>query len=137
YLQALRRRGAGEIAERCERMARSKFEPGLAGARALDADDALADLRLRFALPRAGRRPLAYLCGHSLGAMPKDAPRAVARELERWAELGVDGHFADDTHVGWIDYHAQLAKPLAKLCGARPAEVVAMNTLTVNLHLML
>lgn len=118
-------------------MRRLKLEAGLAGARALDADDALAGLRRRFALPRAGRRPLAYLCGHSLGAMPKDAPRAVAAEMKRWAELGVDGHFADDTHRGWIDYHEQLAKPLASLCGARPGEIVAMNTLTVNLHLML
>jgi kynureninase len=57
-------------------MGRFAFEPGIAGARALDADDELAGLRGRFALPRSGRRPLAYLCGHSLGAMPKHAPRA-------------------------------------------------------------
>jgi kynureninase len=118
-------------------MGRFAFEPGIAGARALDADDELAGLRGRFALPRSGRRPLAYLCGHSLGAMPKHAPRAVQVELDRWAAFGVEGHSADNAHGGWIDYHEQFAKPLAALCGSRRGEVVAMNTLTVNLHLML
>jgi kynureninase len=81
--------------------------------------------------------------------MPRGARRAVEAELDRWAALGVDGHFADArpargrarplraTHGGWLDYHVQFAPLLADLVGARPDEVVAMNTLTVNLHLML
>ena len=110
-----------------------------AGARALDDADDLAPLRSRFELPRdhGQRRPLTYLCGHSLGLMPKAAHRAVAAELERWAGRGVDGHFADERHDGWLGFHERFAAPLAALAGAKRAEVVAMNTLTVNLHLML
>ncbi|HZF30351.1 MAG TPA: kynureninase [Gammaproteobacteria bacterium] len=110
-----------------------------AGARALDDADDLAPWRARFELPRDhGRRsPLTYLCGHSLGLMPKAAHRAVAAELERWAGRGVDGHFADERHDGWLGFHERFAAPLAALAGAKRAEVVAMNTLTVNLHLML
>jgi kynureninase len=126
-----------------------KFRPGLAGARALDAADELSSLRREFELPREQGRTLTYLCGHSLGLMPRAARRAVNAELDRWANLGVDGHFADAkpprgrprslraAHGGWLDYHVQFAPPLAKLVGAQRDEVVAMNTLTVNLHLML
>jgi len=126
---------------------RRDFDGGAAGARALDAADELAHLRSRFALPKDGRRTLTYLCGHSLGLMPRAAPRAVAAELERWAERGVEGHFADPkargarapdaAAAGWFDYHERFSAPLAALVGARRDEVVAMNTLTVNLHLML
>ena len=126
-----------------------ELAPGVAGARALDAADELGEIRRRFELPREGRRTLAYLCGHSLGLMPKAARRAIEAELDRWATLGVDGHFPDrhpprgrpraarSHHGGWLDYHTQFAAPLAKLLGAHDDEVVAMNTLTVNLHLML
>jgi kynureninase len=126
-----------------------KFRPGLAGARALDATDELASLRREFELPREAGRALAYLCGHSLGLMPKGARRTVEAELDRWAALGVDGHFPDASprrgrtrplraaHGGWLDYHVQFAPLLANLVGAHRDEVVAMNTLTVNLHLML
>ncbi len=110
------------------------FGRGAAGARALDAADELARFRARFALPKDGRRTLTYLCGHSLGLMPLAARAAVEAELARWAERGVEGHFGAD---GWLDYHRQFAAPLAELTGARSDEVVAMNTLTVNLHLML
>jgi kynureninase len=105
-------------------------------AQALDAADALAPLRARFALP-AGTdgAPLTYLCGHSLGLAPLDARRRVEEELEQWEQLGVNGH-----HAGrrpWIEYAELLAKPLAVLAGAREHEVVAMNSLTVNLHLLM
>jgi kynureninase len=110
------------------------FGRGAAGARALDAADELGELRARFALPKDGRRALTYLCGHSLGLMPLTARPAVEAELARWAERGVEGHFGDR---GWLDYHEQFAAPLAALTGAKTDEVVAMNTLTVNLHLML
>jgi kynureninase len=126
-----------------------RFRPGLVGARELDAADELAPLRRKFELPRESGRTLTYLCGHSLGLMPRGARERVAAELDRWAALGVDGHFPDarpprgrprrlgSHHGGWLDYHVQFASPLAALIGARPSEVVAMNTLTVNLHLML
>ena len=130
-------------------MAGLKFLPGSAGARALDAADELAALRREFELPRERDRTLIYLCGHSLGLMPRAARGSVNAELDRWAALGVDGHFADarpprgrpralhEPHGGWLDYHTQFAAPLAELVGAHRDEVVAMNTLTVNLHLML
>jgi len=130
-------------------VAKPKFTPGLAGARALDGDDELGSLRREFELPREHGRTLVYLCGHSLGLMPRGARRAVEAELERWAALGVDGHFPDaapkrgrarplrDGHGGWLDYHVQFTPMLADLVGAGRDEVVAMNTLTVNLHLML
>jgi kynureninase len=143
-VQALRHRAAAEVD-----VANFKFLPGAAGARALDAADELAPLRREFELPRERNRTLIYLCGHSLGLMPRAARRNVNAELDRWAKLGVDGHFADarpprgrplrsrDPHGGWLDYHAQFAPALADLAGAHRDEVVAMNTLTVNLHLLL
>ena len=143
-MQALRHRDAAEVI-----VAAPKFSPGLAGARALDADDELHALRREFALPRERGRTLVYLCGHSLGLMPRAARRAVDTELDRWGALGVDGHFPDalpkrgrtrplrDAHGGWLDYHVQFTPLLADLAGAGRDEVVAMNTLTVNLHLML
>jgi kynureninase len=116
---------------------RRKADPGRDRARALDAADELAAFRRRFELPHRDRTALVYLCGHSLGLMPHSARAAVERELDRWAALGVDGHLADASNSGWLDYHEHFAKPLAALAGANAGEVVAMNTLTVNLHLML
>ncbi|MGD8325043.1 MAG: kynureninase, partial [Gammaproteobacteria bacterium] len=87
-----------------------------------------------FEIPRIDERPATYLCGHSLGLMPRKARSFVERELDRWATHGVDGHFGDG---GWFDYHRRFAAPLAWLTGARRSEVVAMNSLTVNLHLLL
>ena len=105
-------------------------------ARALDAADPLAALRERFALPKgADGQPLIYFCGHSLGAAPRDARHRVTEELDDWERLGVNAH-----HGGrrpWIDYAGLLVKPLARLAGAREHEVVAMNSLTVNLHLLM
>ncbi|HUY83519.1 MAG TPA: kynureninase [Steroidobacteraceae bacterium] len=107
-----------------------------ADAAALDAEDPLARFADEFHHPldAAGRRAV-YLCGHSLGLQPKAAADYVEHELTVWRDLAVRGH-----HEGsrpWISYHETLAAPLAELAGATPAEVVAMNSLTVNLHLML
>src|SRR5690349_9505764 len=74
------------------------IDRGAAPASALDAADELAPFRARFALPKDGRRTLTYLCGHSLGLMPRAAPRAVDAELARWGARGVEGHFADRGH---------------------------------------
>jgi kynureninase len=105
-------------------------------AEQLDRDDPLARFRDEFLIPPrsdAGRG--AYLCGHSLGLQPKSARAAVQEELDSWAQHAVDGHF--DTARPWLPYHEALAPSLARLVGATPLEVAAMNTLTVNLHLML
>lgn len=119
-------------------MPRSELRAGAAAARALDAADELRPLRRQFELPQERGKPLTYLCGHSLGLMPRGVRGRIDAELERWSKLGVDGHFPDarSTHGGWLDYHVQFAGPLAELVGATRDEVVAMNTLTVNLHLM-
>lgn len=98
-----------------------------------DAVDALASFREAFHIPRPGAG--AYLCGHSLGLQPKAAAAILAEELDCWAQRAVDGHF--ESARPWLSYHEALAPPLARLAGAAPLEVVAMNTLTVNLHLML
>jgi kynureninase len=110
------------------------FADGPECADALDAADALAEFRGAFELPRRGGRPLIYLCGHSLGPAPHAARSRVDAELARWSERAVEGHFDGD---GWLRYHERFSAPLARLAGSSPDEVVAMNTLTVNLHLML
>jgi len=110
--------------------------PDAEGARALDASDPLASFAEEFHHPYDGTgRRLLYLCGHSLGLQPKSAARYVEQELKDWQRLGVLGHHA--AARPWIPYHEQAAAPLAGLVGAQESEVVAMNSLTVNLHLMM
>ena len=108
----------------------------LADALARDARDPLAGFAAQFHHPEdpPGRR-LVYLCGHSLGLQPKSAGQYVEQELEDWQRWGVLGHHAAGRP--WIEYHAQASAPLAGLAGALDSEVVAMNSLTVNLHLMM
>ncbi len=80
-------------------------------------------------------QPKTYLCGNSLGLQPKTVREQIQEELQRWAQLGIDGYFEGDT--AWLHY-ADLCKPeLARLTGARPAEVALMNSLTTNLHLLM
>src|SRR5476651_1297672 len=112
------------------------FEATLACARHLDEADVLSDFRARFELPHgADGKPLIYLCGHSLGLMPRAARALVTQELDDWGALGVRGH--ESAKRPWIPYHENLTTGLAELTGAAPREVIAMNSLTVNLHLML
>lgn len=100
-----------------------------------DAADSLAPLRAEFFIPpRSGGGDSIYLCGHSLGLQPRGVARLLNEELQNWAELAVEGHFASSRP--WLPYHEQLTSSLARLAGAQPLEVVAMNSLTVNLHLM-
>jgi kynureninase len=102
----------------------------------LDEVDPLAPLRARFALPAGNDgQPITYLCGHSLGLMPLDARRLLNEELDDWSALGVDGHHR--ARRPWIDYAELLQDGLAQLAGAQREEVMAMNSLTVNLHLMM
>jgi kynureninase len=117
-------------------MTQETDEPTLEFARRLDEADPLRAFRERFALPRGAQgEPLVYLCGHSLGLMPLAARDLVMEELDDWARLAVLGH--EHAHRPWIPYHDNLRDGLASLTGARPGEVVAMNSLTVNLHLLL
>jgi kynureninase len=113
-----------------------RFETGLEFARELDATDTLRAFREEFNFPleRNGHAPV-YLCGNSLGLQPKRAAQYVTEELEDWANLAVDGHFR--ARRPWLPYHRLATPGLAYLTGALESEVVAMNTLTVNLHLML
>jgi kynureninase len=102
----------------------------------LDAEDPLRDFRDKFHLPIGkAAKPLIYFAGNSLGLMPKSARRIVEDELDNWAKLGVDAHHATDTP--WYTYHEALREPTARLVGAKPLEVICMNSLTVNLHLMM
>jgi kynureninase len=111
-------------------------EPTRNYARDRDEADELKGFRGRFAIPTDARgQPLLYLCGHSLGLMPLDARGIVDQELDDWARLAVLGH--EEATRPWIPYHNNLTVGLAYLSGAHPEEVVAMNSLTVNLHLML
>src|SRR5215475_4068801 len=110
--------------------------PTLDYARTRDKADVLRTFRDRFAIPTdRGGTELLYLCGHSLGLMPLAARRVVEQELDDWARLGVLGH--EEATRPWIPYHQNLTAGLAYLAGARPDEVIAMSSLTVNLHLML
>jgi kynureninase len=112
------------------------FSPGEEFARALDAADPLRPFRDRFSLPRRpDGTPAIYFCGHSLGLQPKAVRDLVVGELDAWAEHGVEGHFRGDSP--WYHYHELVRDEGARLVGGRPDEVVFMNSLTVNLHLML
>jgi kynureninase len=112
-----------------------KFENSLAFARKLDKQDPLKSFRQQFYLPKVKGKTAIYLTGNSLGLQPKSAKTSINQELEDWATLGVEGHF--HARRPWLYYHKYSKKPLARLVGAKPTEVVAMNQLTVNLHLML
>ncbi|MDY4283648.1 MULTISPECIES: kynureninase [Xanthomonas] len=102
---------------------------------ALDAADPLRALRQEFLFPQHQGADQAYFVGNSLGLQPRGARAAVQEVLDKWSSLAVEGHFNGDTQ--WMTYHELLAAPLARLVGAHPHEVVAMNTLTVNLHLLM
>ncbi len=105
-------------------------------ARKMDENDPLRTYRNQFHLPaqKAGD-PIIYLCGNSLGLAPKSTQKYLNQELEDWAKLGVEGHFYAKNP--WMPYHEFLTEKMAKIVGGQPEEVVVMNTLTVNLHLMM
>src|SRR6266566_4612600 len=105
-------------------------------ARGLDAEDPLNHFREKFQLPAgADGKPVIYFAGNSLGLMPKSARQIVDDELDNWAKLGVDAHHA--TGTPWYSYHEALREPTARIVGANSLEVICMNSLTVNLHLMM
>lgn len=102
----------------------------------LDQADPLRRFRDQFHIPRTeDGEEIIYLVGNSLGLQPKRTAAFVLEELEKWQRIGVRGHF--ESEHPWMPYHEFLTEPMARLVGALPAEVVMMNSLTVNLHLML
>jgi kynureninase len=105
-------------------------------AHALDAQDTLGHCRDLFLIPKhTSGRDAIYLCGNSLGLQPKSTRSYINAELDDWERLGVDGH--QHAHHPWLPYHEFLTEQTARLVGAHPSEVVTMNSLTVNIHLLL
>ncbi|MCH8052713.1 MAG: kynureninase [Planctomycetes bacterium] len=114
----------------------SEFQPEEAFARQLDEADPLRGYREQFHIPRRpDGEPVIYFCGNSLGLQPKSARAMVEQEMDDWADSAVDAHFKGDS--AWYPYHDLFRETGARLVGARPGEVVMMNSLTVNLHFMM
>ncbi len=102
---------------------------------ALDAADPLRPLRSEFLIPKFKNNEQIYFCGNSLGLQPRGARAQVLQVLDKWSHEAVEGHFTGEAQ--WMTYHERVRESLARVVGAQPAEVVAMNSLTVNLHLMM
>ncbi len=111
-----------------------QFEMTIDYARAQDAADPLAGFRERFHFPSLGTDELVYFTGHSLGLQPTTVREAVNLELDEWAKYGVEGHFHSTNP--WYSFHELLTPPMAELVGAKESEVVCMNSLTTNIHLL-
>lgn len=111
------------------------YKNSLTFAREMDRKDPLKKFRKEFLIPPFKKDTAIYFLGNSLGLQPKRTQKYLTEELTDWAKLGVEGHFR--AKRPWLHYHTYTKKMLAKLTGAKPHEVVAMNHLTVNLHLML
>ncbi|MCW3118544.1 MAG: Kynureninase [Chitinophagaceae bacterium] len=112
-----------------------QFENSLLFAKQLDASDPLKKFRDEFIIPAVDGKEQIYFLGNSLGLQPKTAEPAIKEILQQWAGYGVEGFFKGTDP--WLKYHDQLVKPLSAIVGALPQEVVVMNQLSVNLHLML
>jgi kynureninase len=117
-------------------MTTSLYEPTLAFAKAQDRQDPLNRFREKFHIPKdANGNDIVYLCGNSLGLQPKNTQKYIQEELNDWAKFGVEGH--TEAKHPWMPYHEFLTNSMAKIVGAKPSEVVMMNTLTTNLHLLM
>ena len=112
-----------------------QFKNTLDFARELDAGDKLASYRDQFIFPQHEGKNVIYFTGNSLGLQPKSAKKYVDEIMTDWANIAVEGHFYAEKP--WWDYHERFSAKLAKVVGAKPAEVTVMNTLTVNLHLLM
>jgi|TARA_R100000501_G_C2620782_1_gene114030 kynureninase len=112
-----------------------QFKNTLEFARELDAEDKLSSYRDQFIFPQHEGENVIYFTGNSLGLQPKSAKKYVDEIMTDWANLAVEGHFYAEKP--WWDYHERFSAKLAKVVGAKPAEVTVMNTLTVNLHLLM
>lgn len=101
----------------------------------MDALDPLKCFASDFLIPRQNNRPVIYLCGNSLGLQPKSARDELDKQMENWSDLAVDGWFEGESP--WMFYHKELKRLMSPIVGAKPSEVCPMNTLTVNLHLLM
>lgn len=111
------------------------FENNREFAQDLDAKDELRKYRDEFLFPKVNGKQVIYFTGNSLGLQPKRTKSYVDEVMSDWANLAVEGHFYADKP--WWDYHERFAVPLSEIVGAKPTEVTVMNTLTVNLHLLM
>lgn len=112
-----------------------QFENTANFAQQMDSNDSLKSFRDQYYIPQHNGQDAIYLTGNSLGLQPKNVQARIQQELDDWARLGVDGHF--DGKSPWFHYHKFFNESASKLVGAKPEEVVIMNNLTVNLHLMM
>lgn len=113
----------------------ASFEHSVEFASTLDRNDTIGHLRQRFFIPEVNGKPAIYYTGNSLGLQPKTVSNYLAQELTDWRNLGVEGHFKGKSP--WFHYHKFFSDSVSKVVGALPSEVVVMNNLTVNLHLLL
>jgi len=112
------------------------YKPGIDYAKEQDQKDSLAHYREKFYVPKnADGEEWLYFTGNSLGLQPKQTKNQIKQELDDWANLGVEGHF--EAKNPWMPYHEFLTETMAEIVGAKPIEVVIMNTLTTNLHLLM
>ncbi|WP_417785883.1 kynureninase [Tenacibaculum sp.] len=112
------------------------YKPTLDYAQQLDKEDNLAHLRAQFHIPKDTKgNDWLYFTGNSLGLQPKQTQQYIQQELDDWAKYGVEGHF--EARNPWMPYHEFLTNSMANIVGAKPLEVVVMNTLTTNLHLLM
>ncbi len=100
-----------------------------------DEQDVLKDFRNRFLIPKHHGQDAIYLCGNSLGLQPKSSAQYIVDQMKNWENLAVEGWFQGDDP--WLDYHKSLSSSIAKIVGANENEVAVMNSLTVNLHLLM
>ena len=127
-------------------MITTTYETSLDFAKKMDQKDPLRKYRDAFYFPQHNGKDCLYFCGNSLGLQPKGALNALQNEMHRWRSYGVEGHFhyvegdsinGEAGHIPWTEYHKALVPQSAHIVGAKPEEIVIMNTLTVNLHLMM
>lgn len=111
------------------------FENNLAFAQRMDEHDPLCEMRNEYLFPQHNGKPFIYLCGNSLGLQPKVAKEVLGAQLTNWQNLAVEGWFDGDSP--WMFYHKELKELMAPIVGAKATEVCPMNTLTVNLHLLM
>lgn len=112
------------------------YQNNLAYAQEQDKQDELAHLRNEFHIPKdKNGKDWLYFTGNSLGLQPKNTQKYIQQELDDWANYGVEGHF--EAKNPWLSYHELLTENMAKIIGGKPLEVVVMNTLTTNLHLLM
>lgn len=112
-----------------------KFENTREFAQSLDREDALAKYKEQFIFPTVNGKKVIYFTGNSLGLQPRSAKKYVDDIMNDWADLAVEGHFKAEKP--WWDYHERFSLKLGNLVGAKPHEITVMNTLTVNLHLLM